>query len=93
MKLITFDFARDHVVGFLECYFYYSKLNIKGDLFMIVKIRVQCLPEHREQVSTTLKESFTILEESKPQKIQNSKLIKVFYDGLINQEGAMDHEK
>jgi hypothetical protein len=59
---------------------------------MIVKIRVQCLPEHREQVSHSLKESFMILEESKPQKVQNSKFVKVFYDGLLIQEGAVNHE-
>lgn len=55
---------------------------------MIVKIRVQCLPQHREQVSHSLRESFLILEESKPQKVQNSKLIKVFFHGVLLQEGV-----
>ena len=61
---------------------------------MIVKIRVQCLPEHREQVSRSLRESFMILEESKPQKVQNSKFVKVFFSGLvIKNEGGTINEK
>ena len=60
---------------------------------MIVKIRVQCLPQHREQVSHSLRESFMILEESKPQKVQNSKFVKVFFNGLIMDEGGTINEE
>ena len=60
---------------------------------MVVKIRVQCLPQHREQVSASLRESFMILEESKPQKVQNSKFVKVFFNGLIMSEGGTINEE
>lgn len=58
---------------------------------MIVKIRVQCLPEHGEQVKKSLQDSFMILEESKQHPNRNSKFIRIYFDCLLKE--LIPHEE